>query len=210
MSFGNVAALPNRGKTYLKGPNRTPDTSSTTTRAIEGTVKIFKNLDYSASGGVLAPRAGGEEVTCVLVRNDSGGALLPGYLVTWKTGYEGRRVDAYARLDWTHNIAGIVDEFLPTAGVADDDYFWLVVKGPVLAKMPASQVADVAVGNPLVSLTSTTNVSTAGRVQVAAPGGTTNITNAYSQILNVFGRALSAMSSSSTNANILINLNLPF
>lgn len=215
MSFGNVSGLPNRGKTLLSGPNRTPDATSTTSRGSAGTIKVFKNLDYSGTGGVFAPRAGGDQVTCILVRNSSGITILPKRLVTWKAGKEGYEIDGYARLDWGNNLAGIVDEFLPATGVVDDDYFWLVVKGPVMAT--TSSVGDatnvIGVGDPLVSLTAATSQgsSTAGRLQVAAPGGTTNITNAYSQILNVFATALSAKTTTNTagtSANVLIDINL--
>src|SRR5687767_4980525 len=135
----NVVSLPNRGKTYLKGPLRTPDTTGTTTKAIEGIIKTFRDLDYSnVSNGVAAPRSGGE-VTCILVRNSSGIALLPGRVCVWKVNAVGKEVDGYTAEDALVGTrlaipAGVVDEFLPAAGVADDDLFWLVVRGPCLVK----------------------------------------------------------------------------
>ena len=123
MASDNVVNLPQRGKTYLSGGNRTIDSTQTTSKAIMGIRKVFKDLDFSATTpsntSAKAPRSGGE-VTCILVRNSSGAAMLPGRMAVWKSGAEGKEVDGYTTTDYA-KVAGVVDEWLPAAGVADKD-----------------------------------------------------------------------------------------
>lgn len=211
----NVVSLPQRGKVYLTGPNRTADSSATTSKAIEGIVKVFKDLDYSGSGvGARAPRSGGE-VTCILVRNTSGISLLPKMAVVWKSGARGKQVDGYARARPDRAIAGIVDEWLPSTGVANNDYFWLTVKGPTLAitGMAGDETNVISVDDWLVNVTAAASTfsTTAGRVGpqiLPTSGETTNITFAASEKAYKFARAMSAKTTANTNANILVYVDL--
>ena len=199
----NVVNLPPRGKTYLKGPNRTPGTTYGTSLALEGIRKVFKDVDYSSTDSIKPPRSGGE-VVCILVRNDSGTTLLPGRVCTWKSTYQGRRVDGYTRLDQGQPVAGIVDEFLPAAGVADDDLFWLVVRGPALVKK-ALNGNTLAKDDFVVAITAATSqATTAGRIMSIA--STSDATNGASQVLNRIGIAMS--SSATTDANVLVYVDL--
>lgn len=204
----NVVALPQRGKVYLSGPNRTPDSTPTTSLALEGIRKVFKDLDYSGSGvGSRAPRTGGE-VICRLVRNSSGRALLPKMCVTWKAGYIGTRVDGFSAVE-SGPVAGIVDEWLPSAGVADGDLFWLAVKGPSLC-LKESSTTTVAYDNWVAAITAaaSTTSTTAGRVRAVA--ATTESTTTLSHALNRIGRAMSTSNTSGVSTSILVNLDLPF
>lgn len=212
----NVVSLPLRGKTYLSGPNRTPDATASQSIAIEGIVKTFKDMSYTTTAGaqVKTPRSGGE-VTCILVRNDSGISLLPKTAVTWKSGARGKRVDGYADFAPDRAIAGIVDEFLPATGVADDDYFWLVVKGPSLAitAIPGDETNVISVDDWLINTTGANSTATtaSGRVAPAVlpvAGLTTNITFAQSNNLYKFARAMSAKTTANTNADILVYVDL--
>jgi len=208
----NVVALPQRGKTYLTGPNRTADSTGTTSKAIEGIIKTFKDLDYSGTGP-KAPRSGGE-VVCILVRNSSGVALLPKMAVTWKSGQRGKQVDGYAEFCPDRAIAGIVDEWLPSTGCPNNDYFWLTVRGPTLALtgLAADGTNVIAVDDWLVNSTgaASTHSTTSGRVvpAISEAGVTTNITFANSNQLYKFARAMSAKTTGNTNADILIDVQL--
>jgi hypothetical protein len=71
------------------------------------------------------------------VKNDSGGALLPGQTVSWKSGYAGKRVTNPAA-SATAQIVGTVDPLLPSAGVADGEGFWIVVDGPCKFRLDAN------------------------------------------------------------------------
>lgn len=202
----NVVNLPRRGYTYLSGPNRTPDSTQTTSKAITGIKKVFKDLDYSntspSNTSTKAPRSGGE-VTCLLVRNSSGIALLPGRVAVWKTGAEGKEVDGYTTVD-SAKAAGVVDEWLPATGVANNDLFWLVVKGPCNIKKSLDANA-LAVDDYVIAITAATSqATTAGRITSIV--GTSNATNCMSQALNRIGIAMST--SGTTAANVLTYVDL--
>jgi len=208
MAADNVVSLPQRGKTYLTGPNRTADTSSTTSTAIRGIRKAFKDLDYSSTltgnTTVLGPRSGGN-VECILVRNSSAISLLPGRACVWKTNMEGKEVDGYVSLD-SGVVAGIVDEFLPSTGVATNDYFWLVVKGPCLVKKSLDANALVKDDYVIAITAATSQATTAGRITSII--STSNATYCMSAALNRLGVAMST--TATTAANVLVYLDLPW
>lgn len=193
----NVINLPARGKTY--GSSSATGVSV----GLEGTVKVFKDIDYSGTSSVKTPRSA-LDVTCILTRNVSGVALLPKMLVTYKTLYQGRRVDGYTVLD-QGIVAGVVDEFLPSTGVANNDLFWLVVRGPSMC-LKSKDGNTLAKDDYVVSITAaaSTTSTTAGRIMSIA--ATSNQTNAMSQALNRIGIAMST--SATTNADILVNVKL--
>jgi hypothetical protein len=207
---GNVIALPERGKTYLKGPNRTPDATSTTTLALQGIKKVFADVDYSTAGSAKPLRSGGQ-VEAILVRNSSGIALLPGRVAIWKAGAVGKEVDGYTAEDALLGTrlaiaAGVVDEYLPAAGVADDDYFWLVVKGPsnVRKSLDANTLTQ---GQAVVQITAATSqATTAGRIISYVQ--TSNATVASNQAWQKIGVAMST--SATTDANVLVYVDLPW
>ena len=207
----NNFGLPQRGKTYLTGPQRTADTTATVSKAIEGAIKTFKDIDYSTNP--TTHRSDGE-VTAILVRNASGVALLPKMAVTWKAANRGKQVDGYADFSPDRAIAGIVDEWLPAAGCPANDYFWLVVKGPTLAltAKEADGTNVIEVDDWLVNVTAaaSTHSTTSGRVipAIAVAGVTTNITFAQSSNLYKFARAMSAKTTANTNADVLVYVDL--
>lgn len=88
-----------------------------------GTHKLFLDVDPRNQ-----PVASNETVECVAVKNTSGGALLPKTLVKFKAGAILTEVDGSA--DDSSVRVGVVDEYLPAAGVPVDEVFWVVVKGP--------------------------------------------------------------------------------
>lgn len=202
--MSNVTGLFKRGSTYNQGTTATLTSSYGTSQGIEGHIGYFKD-EVVSTGGIKTLRSDRIQ-KCMVVRNTSAGALLPKRVVKWATGYVGRRVDGYTTVDnaWA---AGVVDERLPAAGVPQYDLFWLQLSGPALVKMPLSQVADVAEGDQLVALTAATSgATTSGRVQKLV--GNTNATIAITQVMNRIGRAMSAKSSSATNDDILVDLEI--
>lgn len=64
----------------------------------------------------------------IWVLNDSGGALLPGRAIVFKTGAFGSSIAGYAAS--TDVIDGVIDWTLPAAGVADQTHCWVAVEGP--------------------------------------------------------------------------------
>lgn len=200
----NVVALPALGKTYLNGPNRTPDSTPTSSKAIEGIVKRFKNVNYnSTTGAQVKDTVSGGDVIAILVRNASGIALTPGRLVTWKTTLQGRQVDGYSTVDYAQ-CAGVVDPFLPTAGVAANDYFWIFVKGLCLVKKAADTNTLTKDDYVLAVTAASSQNAAAGRIQSIAL--VNNATTATLMALNRIGVASST--SNTSGADILVRLDL--
>ena len=202
----NVVALPQRGKTYLTGPNRTADSTGTTSKAIEEIRKRFKDLDYSTAN-TATPRSGGE-VWATLVRNSSGRTLLPKMAVVWKAGKIGKEVDRFTNQESGPGTAGIVDEWLPSTGVAANDYFWCVTKGPSLClkSVDGNTIAHNA-WVTAITAAGTTDSTTAGRVTAVA--ATTESTTTLSHALNRIGIAMSTSNTNGASTNFLVYVDLP-
>lgn len=201
--------LPGRGATYLTGANRTI-TSTGQSLKLEGYRKEFNDRDSTITTGPNLLRSQ-KKVVMQLVRNVSGIALASKAVVTWATGYRNKRVAGYCTTNF-QEIAGVVDEFIPSAGVPNNDLFWLTVKGPSLIRKSLAADASnlILEGSVLVALTAATSqAATAGRIQPFI--ATSDLTNAVSCILNRLGRALSASTTnqtggSATQPNLLADL----
>lgn len=196
-------ALPIRGKTFLSGnASRTIDATMGADK--EGSMMLFDDVDPTVTTGAKTKRSN-RQSTCLLVRNVAAAALLPKFTVKWASGYRNKRVDGYCS-STNEACAGVVDEFLGSAGVAVNDLFWLVVKGPTLMVTPLSgdSANVIAIDDLLGALTAATSgATTAGRVGVIAltasgPGGLA--------VHNAFGRALSAKTTANTNADVLVDV----
>lgn len=162
-----------------------------------GVVKQFPDVDPT-TGKVRSGRV----KVCVAVRNASGAALLPKRVVRFAVGTAGTavfsHVDGYSAVTNEERV-GVVDEFLPAAGVADKDVFWVTVSGPTEVAVALSG-SDVAVGNRLSCITAATSgATTAGRVTVSPLSAAT--TGAGDNGLGVIGRACSV--GATTGANVL-------
>lgn len=114
-----------------------------------GVVKVFPDVD-PITGKVRSARL----KKCIAVRNSSGQALKPKRAVAFSAGSHSA-VSGYTRLT-NDVVAGVVDEFLPAAGVAANDVFWVTVEGPTA--LAASQT--VAVGDVLAAVTAHTTNAT--------------------------------------------------
>ncbi len=105
----------------------------------------------------------------------------------------------------------IIDDRLPASGAPSGDLFYCVVEGPVLVKSgsAASVANSIAVGDYLQALTAaTTGATTAGRVGEADLTGATSVL--AGNIFGVIGVAMSALTTSQTNADLLMNANSLF
>lgn len=179
MSNNVAPGLPNLGSTYHGG---TP-ASILTSAGLEGSEASFRNI--TRNGGAPDTRGDGRYLECRLVRNVSGIALEAGRTVSWKAGDRGTRVDGYTR-STSQEIAGVVDPFLNT-GVAPNDLFWIVRKGPCKVKL-ANPSGTVSEGDFVGALTAASS-------QAVSSGRVTSITAtttalAVSAIQNIAGRVL--------------------
>lgn len=105
---------------------------------LEGTVASFNSVDVPENSG-LQTLLSGREMHAIAVRNTHSAAVLPGQIVLWEGAYRGRRTDALADdADAAHLVAGVVDPFVKEGGVAVNDLYWLIVKGPVRCRSEAA------------------------------------------------------------------------
>lgn len=147
---------------------------------------------------------------CRIVRNVSGVAILPKRLVTFKAGTNGKHIDGYAEgiAEW----AVVSDEWLPSAGVANNDLFWVTLQGPSNCTTSPAAAAEnfITEGDLLISNTAAASTfsTTAGRV-VSATFTSTHATGVglHSVIRNSIGRALSAKTTANTDADVLVDVN---
>ncbi len=148
----------------------------------------------------------GMNVRVRVCRNNSGGVLAPKRAVKFNltAGKPWSDVAGYSTI--TAERSGVIDEYLPPAGVPSGDLFYVVVEGPTLVQTSSAAAAanSIAVGDALHAQTgATTGATTAGRVGEALFTGATAVL--AGEIQNVIGWAMSAMTTSQTNTDILIN-----
>jgi len=160
----------------------------------------------SKSPSTSMVRTSQNDVKVRIVRNTSGGALAPGRPVTYEAGEWGRRVDAYTGADGEY-VAGVVDDHLPAAGVANGDLFYIIVEGPCYVKSPAlaaqfhtDGTSGWAAGDVLMSGSSGYLKAWDG----TATAGETEDGTISTNILNVCGRAAVAQATGNTTTDTLV------
>jgi len=178
-----------------------------------GTFHEFPDVDYSLGASSTRTLLSGMTIKAIALRNVFGAALLPKRAVLLeKTAgrYMYTTVNGYAR-PYSIGPCVIVDPYLPSAGVADDDIFWGIYAGPAICLTPSAgadfAAGDIAVGDALVAATgSTSGNSTSGRVTNITLAGQTAGTAAMTAAINMLGWAMSARTTGVTNSDILVNL----
>lgn len=136
----------------------------------------------------------GRPIRVRVVKNTSGAALLPKLVVKHALAkpllglVDGVATGAVGEL-----IAGIVDEFLPPAGVPNGDYFYVVVEGPSVATTVAASLTNLAVGDRI-------EVGTGGKVNkfAASPTATDELAR--------IGRAEAAVTAVNTAVPVVVNV----
>ncbi|NDE15091.1 hypothetical protein EBZ80_09200 [bacterium] len=145
---------------------------------IVGTRKVFRDEDPK-TGKLLSNRT----VECVAVKNTGSSALLPGQVAKFKDAAILSEVDGLAVAATT--LMGVVDEYLPAAGVPVNEVFWLVVRGPSTVTKTATSVAAGAAYGPSATAGSAaaqgsnaqlgfaieTSATTSGRILVRTNAG---------------------------------------
>lgn len=145
---------------------------------IVGTRKVFRDEDPK-TGALKSNRT----VECIAVKNTSGSALLPGQVAKFNDAAILSEVNGGAVAATV--LMGVVDEYLPAAGVANGEVFWLVVRGPsTVTKTATSVSAGAAYGpsatagsaaaqgaNALLGYAIETSATTSGRILVRTAAG---------------------------------------
>lgn len=152
----------------------------------------------------------GQYVMLKCVRNDSGIALEAKRLVTFQSGYYGKRIDGYARLPATESYP--IDEEMGSATVPDNDLCYIVVKGPCLVKTSLGGNAEnvLTALDYVMSITAATSqCTTAGRLIAAtyAITGNTAVTQ-LKEIMGALGRCITARTTDNTNTDTLVHIGL--
>lgn len=192
-----------RGETFYGGD--TPDANNLLGGHLLGKEWLFEDRSPSS----LSLRSN-HYVRCRLVRNTSGMALTPKRLVKLSAvaGEVGNAVDGYATV--TADECYAVDEYLPSAGVVDDDIFWIVVDGPALVTvgLTAGANTNIPLGGWVVSQTAATSgATTAGRVENQVLTGSSQATDyefLADAVQNRVGRAMTARTTANTGSDILV------
>lgn len=145
---------------------------------IVGMRKVFRDEDPK-TGALKSNRT----VECIAVKNTSGSALLPGAVAKFKDAAILSEVDGLATT--SSQLMGVVDEYLPSAGVANGEVFWLVVRGPSTVTKTVTSVSNGASyglsatagsaaaqsTNPLLGYAIETSATTSGRILVRTAAG---------------------------------------
>jgi hypothetical protein len=154
-----------RGETYYNGTPKDPVFADPL--HLLGKEYVFEvnseGINQDASPNPYDPS--GRAVRVRVAQNKSGVNLKPARLARFKLEDPyGTTVDGYTT-GIADRPAGVVDEFLPPAGVADGDLFYLVVDGPSKVTQASASAAVLAIGDVLVPATGTSNTNDdAGRV----------------------------------------------
>jgi hypothetical protein len=187
-----------RGETFYNG--ETIDANNLGGENLEGMEWVFEDVN---------PNTGRQRtespVRCRVVRNVSGVALLPGLLGNFQdtAGVWGRRINGYAITTAAEGVP--IDEYLPAAGVPNNDLFWVVIEGPAVIRTTtlATAACLIPVGDWVVASTAAASTfsTTAGRVEVQSLAGATAVL--ADQVLNRIGRAITGRTTAETNTNTL-------
>lgn len=159
-------------------------------------------------------RLTGKGITAVVLRNTAGIYLLPKRLVQLGTGWDSTHGNwgFETATGYTYTLADrcvVVDPFLPTAGVLDNDLFWGFIGGYCICyKGTADTAADVTAGNPVVAATlnSTSGNSTCGCIDNITLPGQTGATQAFSMAANLVGYAVTTRVTNTTASDVLVDL----
>ncbi len=181
------------GSTWVDGGTA----ASTDAQNLEGKEYYVETINY-ADTGVVKPALTGRYKKVRIVRNVTGSAILPKRIAKMKSDgstYEYlSQVNGYA--DTVGQLGYPIDEFLPAAGVADQELFYIVVEG--LAKVTSAAAGDttISIGNFVIP-------STDGKVidqdvTVAAGAAT------FNQIQGAIGRAVTAVAAINTDFYICV------
>jgi hypothetical protein len=180
-----------RGETYYNG--ETIDGNNLGGVNLEGKEYVF---EVNAPDDYAASDPSGRPVRVKVVRNRSGINLKPARIAHFNPAdpYE-CSVDGYC-YGVSQRPAGVIDEFLPPAGVPPLDLFYLVTEGPTKVTQLSANADVLAIGDRLVPGlgTSATN-NDAGRVAKQAQAtisDTTTTAAAFSNIQNCVGFAAQA------------------
>lgn len=187
--WGNEDYPIQRGTTFYGG--RTIDSNNLEGEKVKGQIRVFN--DFNPTTRVLNSN---NTVVCVLLRNKHSVALTPGQAVKFSGTVYG---ESGAPVGAVTDLFGVVDEYLPAAGVPVNDLFWCVIKGPTTVNMVtvsgAKSAGQLAVGPSATSGKLDFTGITPGNATVAQSNATYG-TNAFTE---------GAIADGATTARVILN-----
>ena len=176
-------------------------TSATEGENWVGVVKVFPDVN-PRTGVVRSTRV----KKCVAVRNSSGVALAAKRGVSFTAGSV-KTVTGYVYEDGRANkaVAGVVDEYLPSTGVAANDIFWVTVDGPTeLLINVATEPGQHVIGATINNVTAATSSGNTGGYGVTA-----SITDALAAPTGrgvYYGRVAVTANATTAQAGVLVHV----
>lgn len=180
-----------RGQTGYGGS--TPDASNLRFANQIGQIRVFPDQ------GPDGTQYSGLQVTAMLCRNLIGANLLPKQPVLLSATAIGNTGPTVTQSASPNVFFGIVDEYLPAAGVVDDDVFWLVLKGPTTALIESSGGVS---GGQLFMPSASNN----GKLDIIDPTPDNDL-EAMNQAIYALAAAIGTIASGATEARVCLRGN---
>lgn len=194
-----------RGETYYNGGIIDPsDPLGLGGVNLEGREYLF---EVNAPDDPVGADPSGRQVRVKVVRNKSGVNLLPKRIARYRTNSDSpleTAIDSY-----TTGVgdvpAGVIDEFLPAAGVPPNDLFYIVLAGPTQVITEDTGAVAVAIGTILVPATGTGSLTAdAGKVVQQDLTGTTAALG--NNVQNKVGRSNAAATTNTATISIVAKI----
>jgi hypothetical protein len=174
---------------------------------LEGQEFNFPISEKIATSLGIKGRTSGRQIRARIMRNTTGAALLGKRLArVGKTSVSAStKVTEYAG-DEGEKYVFPIDPFLPAAGVADDDLFYVILRGPVGLLTPRT-VGDIdsaiVAGDSIMC-----SADDEGRIVTAVDFG--SISSAFDGTGHVIGTALGAAGATAVNTEVIVDIALPW
>lgn len=193
---------PGKNLPFIRGSTLYETESPGTQPNILGQTYVFEGFPVEKIQASGQPTTG-MTIVCRAVKNASGISLKPGRVGTWKNDADnpfGTAIGGYA-YGATDFVAGIIDEFLPDAGVQPNDIFWLVQFGYTKVRTAGSGTYTVAIGDVLIPAVGTSGTNDdAGRVAEV-----TGTFDTIAESLSAVGRAQEAVTTNNALFRAFVN-----
>lgn len=195
-----------RGQTFYQNAAAGPNLTDTSGLTLEGTVWVVGDADSLPIGpGTPQPAYNQGQIWLAVVRNTSGIALQAKRLVKFQATFFRRRVDGYAFT--TTQPCFPVDDQYGSQTIANNDLFYIVVKGPCLVQTSLNGDATNVLneGDIVVNTTAASSQATsAGRIALRDFSAATTL-----QLQGIFdsvGRAMTARTTANTATDTLVRV----
>lgn len=174
---------------------------------LEGQEFDFPITEKIATALGMRGRTSGRQIRARIMRNTSGSALIGKRLgkLTPTSIANSTKITDYADTEGQKYVFPI-DPFLPSAGVADDDLFYVILRGPIALLTPAStdDISSAIDGGDAIMCSADAN----GRIVKAVDFN--SISSAYEGTGHVIGTALGTAGATAVDTEVIVDIALPW